>query len=56
MYEAKTFDIPELEGISKESIDLHLGLYAGYVKHVNYHFISIIILYQLSFLKDNFIF
>ncbi len=35
MYEAKTFDIPELSGISRESIDLHLGLYAGYVKHVN---------------------
>lgn len=36
MYEAKTFDIPTLEGISQESIDLHLGLYAGYVKHVNH--------------------
>ena len=35
MYEAKTFEIPELAGISRESIDLHLGLYAGYVKHVN---------------------
>ena len=35
-YEAKTFDIPELDGISKESIDLHLGLYKGYVKHVNH--------------------
>ena len=34
-YEAKTFNIPELEGISKETIDAHLGLYAGYVKHVN---------------------
>ena len=34
-YEAKTFDIPTLDGISQESIDLHLGLYAGYVKHVN---------------------
>lgn len=34
-YEAKTFDIPELEGISKETINSHLGLYAGYVKHVN---------------------
>lgn len=34
-YTAKTFNIPELEGISKESIELHLGLYAGYVKHVN---------------------
>ncbi len=36
MYEAKDFTIPSLEGISQESIDLHLGLYAGYVKHVNH--------------------
>ena len=36
MYEAKTFDIPELDGISRETIDEHLGLYAGYVKHVNH--------------------
>lgn len=34
-YTALTFDIPELTGISRETIDLHLGLYAGYVKHVN---------------------
>lgn len=34
-YEAKTFTIPELDGISQETIDAHLGLYAGYVKHVN---------------------
>ena len=34
-YEPVLFDIPELDGISKESIDMHLGLYAGYVKHVN---------------------
>lgn len=34
-YETKKFNIPELDGISKESIELHLGLYAGYVKHVN---------------------
>lgn len=34
-YEALTFDIPELDGISKEAIDMHLGLYEGYVKHVN---------------------
>ena len=34
-YEAKTFNIPELNGISRETIDSHLGLYAGYVKHVN---------------------
>ena len=35
IYTQKTFNIPELAGISKESIDLHFGLYAGYVKHVN---------------------
>lgn len=34
-YEAKTFDIPKLEGISEQTIKEHLGLYAGYVKHVN---------------------
>jgi superoxide dismutase, Fe-Mn family len=34
-YEALTFNIPQLTGISKETIDLHLGLYQGYVKHVN---------------------
>ena len=34
-YEALTFDIPELEGISKDTIDGHIGLYQGYVKHVN---------------------
>jgi Fe-Mn family superoxide dismutase len=35
MYEPKTFDIPELDGISTNTIESHLGLYAGYVKHVN---------------------
>jgi len=34
-YEPLTFDIPELIAISRETIDLHLGLYQGYVKHVN---------------------
>lgn len=34
-YKPKTFDIPELNGISKETIDEHLKLYEGYVKHVN---------------------
>ncbi len=34
-YTEKKFDIPSLEGISKESIDQHLGLYAGYVKNFN---------------------
>ena len=36
MYEAKTFDLPELEGISSQTIEEHLGLYAGYVKHTNH--------------------
>ena len=34
-YQAQTFSIPELEGISKATIEEHLGLYQGYVKHVN---------------------
>lgn len=34
-YEPRTFNIGELHGISKETIELHLGLYEGYVKHVN---------------------
>lgn len=34
-YEPLPFDIPALDGISRETIDLHLGLYTGYVKHVN---------------------
>ena len=34
-YEAKTFNLPELDGISKKSIDEHLGLYQGYVKNFN---------------------
>jgi len=34
-YNPKTFNIPELKGISQETITEHLGLYSGYVKHVN---------------------
>lgn len=34
-YDPKTFTIPELNGISRETIDEHIGLYNGYVKHVN---------------------
>ncbi len=33
---AKTFEIPELAGISKKNIEEHLKLYAGYVKFANY--------------------
>ena len=36
IYEAKTFDIPELDGISIKTIEEHLGLYNGYVKHLNH--------------------
>ncbi len=35
MFEAKTFNIPEIAGISRKAIDEHLKLYAGYVKHAN---------------------
>lgn len=34
-YTAKTFNLPALEGISEKQIKAHLGLYEGYVKHVN---------------------
>ena len=34
-YKEKKFDLPELEGISKKSVEEHLGLYAGYVKNFN---------------------
>ena len=34
-YTPQTFSIPELTGISRETIDEHYKLYEGYVKHVN---------------------
>lgn len=34
-YTAKDFNLPEIEGISKEQIDAHLKLYQGYVNHTN---------------------
>jgi superoxide dismutase, Fe-Mn family len=34
-YTPKTFTIPELDGISRDTIDEHIGLYNGYVKHAN---------------------
>lgn len=34
-YEPQKFTIPDLAGISRETIDEHIGLYNGYVKHVN---------------------
>ncbi len=32
----KTFDLPELKGISAKNVEEHLKLYAGYVKFANY--------------------
>jgi Fe-Mn family superoxide dismutase len=34
-YTARTFTLPELKGLSKKQIDVHLALYEGYVKHAN---------------------
>jgi len=34
-YTARTFNLPELKGLSKKQIDIHLALYEGYVKHTN---------------------
>ena len=35
-YTAKQFNIPNLAGISEKQIKVHLGLYEGYVKQVNF--------------------
>jgi superoxide dismutase, Fe-Mn family len=34
-FEPQKFNIPTLDGISDESVEEHLGLYAGYVKNFN---------------------
>lgn len=34
-YAARTFDLPELKGLSKKQVEVHLALYEGYVKHTN---------------------
>lgn len=34
-YTARTFNLPELKGLSTEQIAVHLALYEGYVKHTN---------------------
>lgn len=33
-YQPRTFDLPELPGISEKQLTAHLGLYEGYVKHM----------------------
>ncbi len=34
-YEAQKFELPALEGISEKQVKVHIGLYEGYVKHMN---------------------
>lgn len=34
-YQPRTFTLPAIPGLSAEQIALHIGLYEGYVKHVN---------------------
>jgi Fe-Mn family superoxide dismutase len=34
-YPTQTFTFPQLDGISQKQIDVHIGLYQGYVKNVN---------------------
>lgn len=34
-YTARTFDLPQLKGLSSDQIAVHLALYEGYVKHTN---------------------
>lgn len=34
-YTEQKFNIPDLNGLSTKQLEVHLGLYAGYVKHVN---------------------
>src|SRR5580700_11398742 len=34
-YKARTFDLSGLTGISDHTLEIHFGLYAGYVKNTN---------------------
>ncbi|MBL7045874.1 MAG: superoxide dismutase [Parcubacteria group bacterium] len=34
-YKEQKFELEELKGLSSKQIEVHLGLYSGYVKHVN---------------------
>ncbi|MBI2409903.1 superoxide dismutase [Candidatus Kaiserbacteria bacterium] len=45
-YSPRTFNLPALEGLSEKQIKVHLGLYEGYVKHVN------LIIEQIQKLKE----
>ncbi|OGG81601.1 hypothetical protein A3H77_01150 [Candidatus Kaiserbacteria bacterium RIFCSPLOWO2_02_FULL_56_11] len=34
-YAVRQFNLPALKGLSEKQVEVHLGLYEGYVKHVN---------------------
>lgn len=40
-YQKREFNLPETKGISKKALDIHLGLYDGYVKNLNAHYDAI---------------
>lgn len=46
-YSARTFDLPELKGLSKDQIAVHIKLYEGYVKHTN------LVMERIAALKDD---
>jgi superoxide dismutase, Fe-Mn family len=46
IYEARTFNLPALKGISEKQVTVHLALYEGYVKHTN------LIMEKIKSLKD----
>ena len=37
-YKPQEFSIPDVKGISKKTIEVHLGLYGGYVTNLNTHY------------------
>ena len=40
-YTARSFSLPkEIPGLSSKQVELHLGLYAGYIKQVNHHMLQ----------------
>ena len=40
-YEPKHYTIPEIDGISQKTMEIHLGLYKGYVTNLNTHYNTI---------------
>ena len=34
-YKTKKYNLPKINGISEKQLEVHLGLYEGYVKHIN---------------------